>query len=209
MTNPTDNDFDPSRRSPARRPPPRWRSPGSRLGTRRDPRPADRWGPGREPYPGATVLLDLDDVARDPAAASAIVARFAAVQIMLLVDAGVLTGTELEAEIQTARTYLEELETFRPGERDALGEILEALPGLSESRSTPALATALISAGDAARDWGHPAGARACYLAASHFARREGWHAEEASADAALANLQANLSPNLSPRRPPQPPGQG
>lgn len=203
MNNDNEIPLDRTHRSRPRPAPPRWgRRTARSVGSRHEVHHPDWWGPGAEPYPGATILLDLDRVGSDPAAARAVVARFTALQIMLQTDAGLIDRRELESELPMALGYLEDEEPFRPGEREALSAILTATPDLAEKRASPSLAAALLDAGHAAKGWGHEAGARACYLTASSLARREGWLAEEADAAAALDDLDsADLSPRLPPHR--------
>jgi hypothetical protein len=131
------------------------------------------------------VLQDLDLAGDDLAATTAVLARFAALQLVLLAEAGLIEGGHLAQDRIAALSYLSDPAAFRPGEWQALDSVLR----LTSRTPTPALADALITAGTAAAAWGHDAGARACCRAAYRIALARGWTAEAAAAARAVANL--------------------
>jgi hypothetical protein len=131
------------------------------------------------------VLQDLDLAGDDLAAATAVLARFAALQLVLQAEAGLIEGGSLAHDRLGALSYLSDPAVFRPGEWQALDSALR----LTSRNPAPALAEALVTAGTAAAAWGHEAGARACCRAAYRIALARGWTAEAAAAARAIANL--------------------
>lgn len=169
-------------------PPARRRKAHRRAGSwRRPSRPLERWESDHEPYPAATVLADLDQVGTDAAAATAVLARFATVQLVLLATAGVLSGEALIAEREVALSYLADTSAFSAAEREALVSALRH----ADAGPDPALAVTLVAAGAAAEARGHGAGAWGCYRSAYQLAQATGWPAEGAAAARAISTLAA------------------
>jgi hypothetical protein len=158
-----------------------------RIASWRQRRRPERWESDHEPYPAATVLGDLERAGSDLAAVKAVLARFAALQLVLQATAGVLSGEALAADREMATAYLADLAACAAAERDALHSVLRLAAAEPES----ALAAALTAAGAAAAARGHHAGARACYQAAFQLADAQRWAVERTAAARALAELTA------------------
>lgn len=133
------------------------------------------------------ALADLDEVGDDAAATTAVLARFAAMQVVLQAEAGLISGGTLATARLIALTYLSDLSAFRPGERQALDSVLQ----LTSRAPVPALAEAIVQVGGAAEAWGHYAGADAYYQTAYRIGLARGWTAQAARAARAIADLAA------------------
>lgn len=156
--------------------------------------PSELWQRTAEPYPGAIVLEDLVREPADAAAAQRILARFAAVRLVLIAVDGGLAKREIAEERTLAQTYVDALP---PGdaERDVLARMMLA----AATGHRREIAIQAIEAGDHAARHGHDAGAywlhRTAY-ALSHAAR---WRPESLRAAGAIAAAaRAGGAPNAA-----------
>jgi len=165
---------------------PFWpRGGGVREPPRRWKRRPERWEEEGESFDGRTVLDDLVLCAGDRVAAARVVARYAAVRLVLRAAAGDARGPALDDERAAAWEFV--VEVGPPGSRDR--EVLAAVVALAGPSPGPALATAMVAAGDAAWSVGEGGGAFALYRTAYRLGVERGWWAEAARAAAALAAL--------------------
>lgn len=148
-------------------------------------RTLERWESEREPFPAATVLSDLSPADQNPATAAAVLARFAALQLVIQTDAGVIDGGTLAMDREIAASYLTTMAIPSTREHQALASVLQ----LTAIDPLPALASALLAAGTAAEEREHHDGAWACYRTAYHLALSHGWEVEGAAAARAIAEI--------------------
>jgi hypothetical protein len=166
--------------------PPAWpwadgEEPAARRRWLREPEPYEERG-AFEPYPGATVLEDLDG--QDEAGSVRILARYATIRVMILASGGTLAGEALRTERRIARQHL----ALLPG-HDWERHALDRLAGLSRPGPEPGIADAAIIAAESAAKRGHSMGAFALYRAAWDVARDNGWWDAAARAARGISRL--------------------
>lgn len=178
-------------------PAPRWRrDEGARESSRRGVRQPEPWESCDEHYPGERVLGDLEGLDEDPASAIVVVARFAALQLVLRGAAGETGGGMLALERLAAAAYLARASALSARERRALTLVLDR----ASQRPTPELADALLAAGTAAEVRGHAAGAHSIYRESYRLSVERGWAAEGARAARAIAALAESAGGRRSAR---------
>lgn len=150
-----------------------------------EPYPPELWLRTSEPYPGAVVLEDLPRAAADAGAAQRILARFAALRLVLMVVDGAVPERGIADERAIAETYIDVLPAG-DAERHALARMLAA--AASDRRRD--IVIHAIEAGDHAARHGQDAGAywlcRTAYLL-SHASRWRGESLRSATTIAAAA----------------------
>lgn len=147
-----------------------------------------------EPYPGATVLQDLD-TATDETSSLRILGRYTAARVLLLGTAGLITGPRLLMECRIAREHLALLPSH-DWERRILERLCEACCG---SPAEAILDAAIIAAETAARR-GHAMGAFALYRAAYELGRDRGLWASSAPAAAGIGRVARDNEAHRSAR---------
>lgn len=178
--------------------PPVWPRRGNRAASGlqrwlRDPEPFEDRGIF-EPYPGATVLQDLDTT-QDESGSLRIVCRYTAVRVLLLGAAGRITGPDLRTECRVARGHLSLLPPH-----DWERRVLERLCDVCCVVPLGATVDAAIIAAEAAAKRGHRMGAFALYRAAYELAcDRSGWP-DAARAAAAIARISRQADAHHSTR---------
>lgn len=136
-----------------------------------------------EPYPGATVLQDLDTT-QDEVGSLRILCRYTAIRVLVLATAGRITGPDLRTECRVARAHLSLLPPH-----DWERRVLERLCEVCSVVPAGAAFNAAIIAAEAAAKRGHRMGAFALYRAAYELARdRSGWP-DAARAAAGIARI--------------------
>jgi hypothetical protein len=178
--------------------PPTWPRRGNRRAPGlqrwlREPEPFEDRG-AFEPYPGATVLQDLDTT-RDEAGSLRILCRYTAVRVLLLATADRITGPDLRMECRVARGHLSLLPPH-----DWERRVLERLCEVCSVVPAGAAVEAAIIAAEAAAKRNHRMGAFALYRAAYEVARdRSGWP-DAARAAAGIARLTHHAEAHHSTR---------
>lgn len=147
-----------------------------------DPDRLELWQRTSEPYFGAVVLEDLEDTRADAAAAQRVLARFAALRLVLLVLDGAMPKRDIAEERTIAEAYVHALPAA-DAERRALARMIAAA---ASSRRREIAIQALEAAEHATRQ-GHAAGAFWLYRAAYTLGHANQWMAESLRAATALA----------------------
>jgi hypothetical protein len=147
-----------------------------------------------EPYPGATVLEDLEDAA-DDATTLRILARFTVIRILLLTRAGQLAGPKLRTEQRVAAAHLAMLPSH-DWERRALENLADAC---SERRSPAPLEFVRMCA-EAAAKRSHRMGAFALYRAGYEAAVDARWWEEAAVFAGGISRLARSEEARVSSR---------
>lgn len=147
-----------------------------------------------EPYPGATVLEDLD-ASGDETTSLRILARYTAVRLMLLATGRLIVGPKLRTECRVAREHLA-LMPAHDWERHVLERLCDVCCG---AQATVVLDAAIVAAESAAKR-GHNMGAFALYRAAYELARDGGLWPGAARAASGIARLARLAGQHYSTR---------
>lgn len=165
---------------------PRWpstvRENRAEAGRRRVPEP---WEEESESFAGATVLEDLVFTAGDERETAGVLARYAALRLVLRATAGEAGGVDLMDERLAAARYMAVPGAIGVAERRALADVVMMASRLP-ARS---IATRLVDAGKEAERRGAKRGAFALMRSAYALALSRGWTFEAARAAAAIARL--------------------
>lgn len=177
---------------------PRWpsvvREDRPRSARRNVPEP---WEEEAESYAGAKVLEDLVFVAGDVRETAGVLARFAALRLVLRAAAGEVGGVDLMDERTGTARYMAVPGALGSAERRALSDVV-----LMASRNPErAIATRLVDAGKEAQRRGAKRGAFALMRSAYALALSRGWTLEAARAAAAIAQLAEDEEGVRSTRR--------
>jgi hypothetical protein len=155
-------------------------------GTSRTRRKIELWERVGEEFPASTVLEDLGNAVGDVDAAQRILARFAAIRVILLVLHGDLTSAELSLERDIARSYAEVLPEGDPERR-----VLTRLVSLAKPRLRRGVIACANDAGELATQQSHAAGAFWLHHVAYAVAVACGWRSEAHRAARAIEEAAA------------------
>lgn len=147
-----------------------------------EPYPPELWLRTGEPYCGAVVLEDLTRGPADAAAAQRILARFAALRLVLLVVDSALPERGIGEERTIAETYVDGLPAG-DAERRALARMVAA----AASERLRDTAIHAIEAGDHAARHGQDAGAYWLHRTAYTLSHASRWQPESLRAATAIA----------------------